>query len=232
VGWWGLPLLLLLAACAGPGGQKTGRATPPGGKEQTLHYRTPIQPPDALGGDFAMEQQVTMKHPRGENSFHGVLQKKGDRLVLVGLAPHGGRAFVLEQKGTEFTFESHMPRELPFDPKFMMHDVHRVWFLTEADQGELEQYGEQIEVERKNGRITRKRYRRFDGRGGPIVVRYPGGLPSGAPGTARPPDRVQFDNGRYGYSATIETLSWQSLDQGAAKSEDGSEDPTENPGDA
>ena len=43
------------------------------------------------------------------------------------LAVTGGRAFVLTQEGDAVSFESQMPRELPFPPEFMLMDVHRTW---------------------------------------------------------------------------------------------------------
>lgn len=172
----------------------------------------PLARPSKLGGDFVLEQRVTMEHPEGENSFRAVLEKKGDRLTLLGLAPHGGRAFVLVQQGDAISFESFMPRKLPFPPEYMMHDVHRAWFLTERDRPALQDRGEKLTVEREQGRVVVRRYERTDGRTDEAVeVHYEGGLPEGAPTKAAPPDRVVLENDWYDYTATLETLSWRPL---------------------
>src|SRR5690606_32469212 len=81
-----------------------------------------------LGEAFVLEQRVRSESLAGEYEFRAVLQKQGNDLVVVGLGPHGGRGFVLTQRGEEVEFESHLPRELPFPPRFMLLDIHRAFF--------------------------------------------------------------------------------------------------------
>ena len=123
-------LLLLLVACGPKPPPRAADIEGPG-------YPTVLTPPSELGADFAMQQQVTMRHARGENSFSAVLQKQGDTLTLLALGPHGGRAFSLVQRGQEVEFESYVDIELPFPPEYILHDVHRTWFArtqqAEAD---------------------------------------------------------------------------------------------------
>ena len=201
--------LVLTLFCLGACG---GRQAPPPDEGGELEpYPTVLAPPSSLGGDFAMEQVVTMRHQQGENTFRAVLQKQGDELVLLGLAPHGGRAFVLTQRGTEVTFESFMPRELPFPPEYIFHDIHRAWFKDAPGLGgELE--GERVTERAEGGRVVERRYERLDGRPeGAIVVSYGDGLAPGAPVTAAPPPTIELVNGWFGYSATIESSNWQAL---------------------
>lgn len=198
---------MLVGACGPRGGQTTADPEGPG-------YPTVLAAPASLDGDFAAEQEVRMTHPRGENVFRAVLQKRGDELLLLGLAPHGGRAFLLRQVGDQVSFESYMPFELPFPPEYILHDVHRTWFLglapgERAAERDGEAVAEELDAE---GRVVERRFVRLDGRPtGTIVVRFPGGLAPGAPLRAAPPDEVRFDNGWYGYQAVIRTLSWQAL---------------------
>lgn len=188
-----------------------GHHTPQPNSGEVEPYPTVLAAPSTLGGDFAMEQEVTMTHAQGENSFRAVLQKQGDELVLVGLAPHGGRAFVLTQRGTEVSFESFMPRELPFPPEYILHDIHRAWFKdAPGEGGELD--GERVTERVHDGRVLERRYERLDGRPeGAIVVTYEGGMAPGAPVSAAPPERVVLDNQWFGYRATITTHNWQAL---------------------
>lgn len=200
---WGLALGVLLLVACGP--------RMPERPEQMQAYPTPLVVPADLDGDFALEQEVTMEHPRGNHSFRGVLQKQGETLTLLILGPHGGRAFALTQVGEEISFQSWMPQELPFPPEYILHDVHRAWFLS-AGQGSAERDGERIEEREENGRIVERRFARLDGQpAGEIVVTYGEGLAPGAPVTSAPPEEVVLDNGWFGYRAIIRTLSWQAL---------------------
>ena len=186
-------------------------------------YATPLVDPSEIGGDFMMEQEVRMTHPRGEHTFRSVLQKAGDELILLGLAPHGGRAFVLRQVGQEVSFESFMPEELPFPARFMLHDIHRTWFLGSGvldavdgiPDGEQTQTldTETITERWSDGQLMSRTYaREREGETQEIVVSYgERGLEPGAPSTAGPPAEVRFDNGWFGYEARIRTLSWQRL---------------------
>lgn len=222
--WLAAATLGLLLGCGGPRGGSgggTGGGGEAGGQgAEAPHAHVPkgdtsppLRPPSELGPGFVMEQQVTMEHPEGEHTFRAVLEKTGDKLTLLGLAPHGGRAFVLVQQGREISFESFMPRELPFPPEYMMHDVHRAWFLGEQEQDLLAQKGERVSSEREDGEVVLRRFERVDGRTDrAIEIRYEGGLDPEAPSRAAPPDVTVLDNGWYGYRATLRTLSWRPLE--------------------
>jgi hypothetical protein len=123
VRWAGLSALVcalvVTIGCGPPAGSERG--TTPVHPIGTLHA------PAAYGFELTIDQDVTAEHVGGSESFRAVLEKRGERLVMVGLGPHGGRAFVLTQDGTEVHFESQMPRELPFPPEFMLMDIHRTW---------------------------------------------------------------------------------------------------------
>ncbi|HJL25360.1 MAG TPA: DUF3261 domain-containing protein, partial [Polyangiaceae bacterium LLY-WYZ-15_(1-7)] len=196
---------LLLAACGPRGGG------PPPNAGEGPGYPTEMVDPASLEGDFAMEQEVTMRHPRGEDTFRAVLQKRGGELLLLGLAPHGGRAFLLRQDAEGVSFESYMPFELPFPPEYILHDVHRTWFLG-SDGATVERDGERITERLEGGRVVERSFERLDGApDGTITVRFGEGLAAGAPLSAEPPDEVVLENGWFGYTATIRTLSWQPL---------------------
>lgn len=89
----------------------------------------PLRAPSSYPTDFAIDHQITAIHAEGSDTFRALVEKNGDALVMVALGPHGSRAFTLAQEGDEVRFESQLPRELPFPPRFMLVDVHRTWLV-------------------------------------------------------------------------------------------------------
>ncbi|MFT5353805.1 MAG: hypothetical protein ACI9KE_001005 [Polyangiales bacterium] len=192
----------ILVAC----GSRQAVAPIPPGEDA---YPTVLTPVSELGPDFAMQQEVTMVHPEGENTFSAVLQKQGDTLTMIALGPHGGRAFMLVQRGTEVEYESFIPIEFPFPPQYILHDIHRAWFPRVA---EATADGERIDEERVDGRVVSRTFERIGEEAqGQIRVSYEGGVDEGAPMSARPPEHATLENGWFGYTARIHTREWQAL---------------------
>jgi hypothetical protein len=203
--------LVVLTLLIGCGGAETPRARPE-------DYPTRLRPPTEIEGDFTFEQEVTIRYGEEEHSFRAVLQKAADEIVLVALGPHGGRGFMLQQRGTAVEFENYLPVEIPFPPEFILYDVHRTWFVapTPPDDGEgpstVERDGERITERWRAGRLEERRFERLDGRpAGAIVVRYRGGMDLAAPRTAAPPASVELDNGWFGYRTAVRTIEWRPL---------------------
>ena len=197
--------LLALAACGAP-------PTPAPAQDR---YPTRLVDPATLAGDFSLEQQITITHPEGEHSFHAVLEKHGASLVLLALGPHGGRGFAWTQTGQDVEFQRFIPVELPFPPRYVLEDVHRVWFLAThppaSGEGEVERDEDgEHEVERYvGGRLMSRSYARTDDHPpGRIAVDYGEGLASGAPFTAAPPPDVDLENAWLGYHLHVHTLRW------------------------
>ena len=201
---------LLLAGC---GAAATPTQRPPPAYPGALVAPSQLRSPPALGEAFALDERVRAETPRGNQEFRAVLQKRGDTLVLVGLGPHGGRGFVLTERGDEVDFESHLPEELPFPPRFILHDIQRAWFLGlegPLPDGEhrAEIDGEEVVERWRGGRLRERTFRRLDGRpAGVIRVEYEGGL-----GGDEPPSVVRYDNGWFGYRLVLTTLSHQRID--------------------
>jgi hypothetical protein len=195
----------LLVACGPPAPLRRVPADYPGTLSPPSALRSP-----GLGDAFALEQRVRSESSEGTYEFRAIMQWQGDTLIVVGLGPHGGRGFVLTQRGDEVELESHLPRELPFPPRYMLLDIHRAWFMglegpREDGEHREERGGEEI-VERWEGGLLRERtFRRLDGEPeGAIRVTYDPGL-----GGAEPPREVTLHNGWFGYTLTITTLSHQ-----------------------
>jgi hypothetical protein len=184
-----------------------------------------------LPQNFLDRQRITATYGDRTVQFDAVLQKRAGELTLLGLTPFGSRAFVLHQVGTDVSFQSFVPQSLPFPPRYILIDVHRVFFAwAQANtggaapdagsdaggygpprDGELvvEREGE-IETERwAVGRLRRRTFRRADGEPrGEIVVDCEG---DGMAADGTPPPHVRFANGWYGYRLEIATLSHQPL---------------------
>lgn len=196
---------LALSACSG---RPPPRSGPPPDYPGELADPATLQSPEGLGDAFTLEQRVRSEYPEGSQEFRAVLQKRGGSLVLVGFGPHGGRGFVLQQTGTEVEFDSRLPEELPFPPRFMLQDIHRTWFRglprSPGDgerRGELD--GEEVVERWEGGRLRERTFRRLDDRArGIIRIRYEGGL-----GGDAPPERVVLENGWFGYRLVLTTLS-------------------------
>jgi hypothetical protein len=202
-----LTATLALASCGGPARPPDG---PPPEYPGELADPSALRSPEVLGEAFALEQRVRSEYPDGAQEFRAVLQKRGDSLILVGFGPHGGRGFVLSQRGAEVDFESHLPHELPFPPRFMLQDIQRTWFrglsgpLPDGEhRAEID--GEEVVERWEDGRLRERTFRRLDGRPeGVIRITYEDGL-----GGEAPPERVVLENGWFGYRLVLTTLSHQ-----------------------
>ncbi len=202
--------VLVLVSVALWGCGAPARTTPSPRPPGVLHA------PSDYASDFAIDQQVTAGFGEEQQTFRAVIEKHGDSLVMVALGPTGGRAFVLSQHGTEVTFESHLPRELPFPPEYMLFDVHRTWLvaLPGAPLADGEHTGvideEEVTEVWADARIQSRSFRRLDGvPAGLLTITFEGGLD---PRVDQPaPTRVVVDNGWFGYRLTLDQLTRHAL---------------------
>lgn len=163
-------------------------------------------------GDFLTRQALVGRY--GEREFHGevVVQKVGGAITLIGVTPFGAKAFVVQQDASGVKGQEIFKGTLPFPPEFMLLDVHRSLFIKLAEgtgdgTRRGERAGEAISEEWAGGRLLRRTYRRLDRRPkGTITVEYVGGMTG-----EQPPRVMRLDNGWFGYSVEITTVSWQAL---------------------
>ncbi len=177
-----LTLGLALVAACGPRVRPEASAPPP--PSGTLHR------PSAHPIELTIDQEVTAEHASGSERFRAVLEKRGDRLVMVGLGPAGERAFTLVQEGDAVRFESRMPRELPFPPEYILMDVHRTWLAGLPREGaaalpdgehEATIDGERVRERWQDGRLRERHFRPLAADAGWAVdIVYEGGLGEGS----------------------------------------------------
>lgn len=177
-------------------------------------YPGSLVPSTEIPGAFVLRQHVVAQPEGEEVSFDAVLQNHAGTFTLLGLTPFGTRAFLMQQRGTEVEFTSFVPRDLPFPPRYMLLDVHRALFiglpsapLPDGPHTGIRD-GEEIRELWAAGRLRERTFRRLDGAPpGVITARYEGGMIPG-----RPPERIEYHNGWFGYRLTVSTVSFEPIE--------------------
>lgn len=122
-----LVAVIALAGCGQPTRRSVTSASAPAEYPGVLHD------PRTLQHDFMVRQSLTIRTKRDgkpvEAELDAVLQKQGDTLAIVGFGPMNAKAFTLTQRGDLIEFAQFMGPELPFSPRNIIVDVHRVYFM-------------------------------------------------------------------------------------------------------
>ena len=209
-------LVAVVAACAsGPRRQILTTGAAGDGYSSVLH--DPREWPE----NFTVQQSIDIRARQGDRTVEGqldaVVQKQGDTLIVVGLGPMNARTFTLTQRGTRIEFVQYAGPELPFSPRNILVDVHRVFFkaLPRQDstdysgvvRGELD--GEEVEERWEQGEL---RARIFSRPGGPpkgaVRVEYGAGCRAGR----CQPASVTVDNEWFHYRLAITNHDYEALD--------------------
>lgn len=202
---------LLVAAAACRPAEPTAAPTP----AAAIGYPGTLQPPSAMGPDIQWEQRVTAQwgEEGKRRSFEAVLSKADDELLMVGLSPMKTPGFVVRLHDGEVELDNRSPEKMPFDPRYIMLDVQRVFFpwIPGEPPRDGERHhardGEQVTERWAGGQLVERRFTRDDGLPpGEIVVRYEGWKDG-----QDAPTRAVLDNGWFGYTLTIETLVQQRI---------------------
>jgi hypothetical protein len=137
-------------------------------------YPCVLRDPTTLGADFAVHQHLTIHARRADTGapvdgeLDAVLQKQGDTLLVVGLGPLSVKAFTLTHRRGQIVFTQSFGPPLPFSPRNIIVDVHRIFFKrlpAPADlaysgviRGELD--GEQVEETWQAGELRARVFTR------------------------------------------------------------------------
>lgn len=184
------PCTLALLAC--------GPSQPPASAQG--EYPAVLHPPAELHPDFSVHQHITASSRGHSGSFDAVVQKHGNKLVVVGLGPASVRMFVLEQTASGITFEQSFGPTLPFPPRNIVVDVHRTFFkvLPEGVRaGTIDD--ERVEEDWRGAELAERRFFRAD-REKPVTVHY-------GPGCTRArcaPSTIKLNNPWFHYELSIE----------------------------
>ena len=129
----GVVSLLLLVFASGGAALAVGCAPPPSSSAQhppaQREYSGPVLDSHNIAGQFVWEQQLTARYGALSQSFGAVIQSADGELTVLGLTPFNAKAFSIEQTGYEFVFKNYVNRKLPFEPKSILIDIHRTFFV-------------------------------------------------------------------------------------------------------
>ena len=190
-------VLACLVACGGTHRAPSGPAMP------AREYPGYLASTETLGRPFMVRQSLRGRYQDHDLSLDVVVQLAKGKLTLVGLTPFGSRAFVLEQVGNETRFEKFVNREIPFDPKYVLNDVHRVFFRGLAGPQEdgvhsEEQHDEKVTETWRAGVLVERRFERLDGDpAGAVIARF-----AGKPAPVIAPE-LTLENQWFGYTIRI-----------------------------
>jgi hypothetical protein len=117
---------ILACACGGPQKSSVIATNAPSEYPGVLHD------PSTLAQNFMVSQSLTIHTVRDgkpvDAELDAVLQKQGDTLLIIGFGPMHVKAFTLTQRGDKIEFAQFMGPQLPFSPRNIVVDVHRVYF--------------------------------------------------------------------------------------------------------
>lgn len=208
-------LVLVLVVSAACGGAPTRHATID--TTAPSEYPGTLPDPGTLHPDFMVRQSLVIHatKPTGEKvdaEIDAVLQKQGDTLLILGLGPMNVKAFTLTQKGTTLEFQQFVGPALPFSPRNIVVDVHRVLFKrlpvpaapTTVVTGELD--GEHVVETWKDGQLRTRVFTRpgFEG-----AVRVE--LGDGCTQKVCEPASAKLTNEWFGYAIEITNEGFEPL---------------------
>ncbi len=164
-----LAILVVLAACGSTPKRHFEVPT-----SQPAEYPGTLHDPSTLTANFFVRQTLTVHTTKDgkpvEAELEAVLQKQGDTLSVVGFGPMNVKAFTLTHKGGQIVFDQFYGPQLPFSPRNIVVDIHRVFFMrlppptdptfTGVNKGELD--GEHVEETWKDGQLRAATFTRPD----------------------------------------------------------------------
>ncbi len=209
-----LLLSIALTACGHPPKTSTIQTDAPS------EYPGVLRDPKTLPHDFMVRQSLKI-HTQHDGKpvdaeLDAVVQKQGDTLLVIGLGPMDTKAFTLTQKGDQIEFAQFAGPELPFSPRNIVVDVHRVFFkrlpapaepsYSGVLRGELD--GEHVEEVWKAGQLRASTFTRPSEKlHGAIRVQ----LGEGCTPAACEPVSAMLRNEWFGYTLTIINEGYEAL---------------------
>jgi hypothetical protein len=102
-----------------------------------------LPPVAALGADFSDQLRYRVSSRGRDLALTLAVEKRGERLVLLGIDPLGTSVFALVQEGTEVRRERHLRPLFPFAPENVLRDVVRARYpeLTAGDDATVSSSG-------------------------------------------------------------------------------------------
>lgn len=157
-----------------------------------------IVPMSSVPDDFTLRERQRIASRGQEIMLEIVAEKRGDKLVLVGLHRMGQKAFKIVQAGEKVSVQTYWGRP-PVRPMNVLRDFHRVHFLALAASLPTEDEEERVAIRNRErirevwyeGRLTKRIFERATGNTERITLLF------GNPKT------VRIENERCGYRTEI-----------------------------
>lgn len=212
----GLVVALAVAgmACGSQARSLVVRTTDPAAYPCVLHA------PRTLAPDFLVRQSLTIRAQRDGEPVQGeldaVVQKQGDTLLIIGFGPMNVKLFTLTHREDVIEFHQLVGPALPFSPRDIVVDVHRVFFkrlpapaeatFTGQLHGELD--GEVVAESWRDGHLRERRFTRpGSALRGAVVIE----LGPGCTAAACEPETVTLRNGWFDYTMALVNDEYESL---------------------
>lgn len=203
-----------LAGCSHPARSTVVSTTEPS------EYPCVLHDPRTLAHDFMVRQRLAI-HARHDGqpvdgALDAVVQKQGDTLLVVGFGPMNVKAFTLTHRGDRIEFVQFLGPALPFSPRNIVVDVHRVYFkqlppprdpaYSGVMRGELD--GETVEETWRDGQL---RARVFTRPGGALHGAVRVELGPGCTAARCEPASATLRNEWFDYALTITSEAYEAL---------------------
>jgi hypothetical protein len=195
-----------LAALAAAALAAAGCAALPLPRHAVASCPGPLRPTVEIEGEFLLRQRLRVVLATRELALDLAVEKRGDRLVLLGFDAFGGNVLSMTQTGVETRDASLPPPALELPPENVLSDLHRARFLALAAPpgGEGETAGTLAGLRIREGwSAGSPRWRSLAPVAGGPLVRVELG-----------PGRARVENPACGYSATLVTLEERALPAG------------------
>jgi hypothetical protein len=165
---------------------------------------------DEIVGDFRLQQRVRIRSGEREIALRIAVEKRGRRLVVVGLNAFGAVVFQSVQTGGALTLDALPAPALEVPPVNVLRDLHRVRFLAaetpqDADgTAQAVRDGVRITEIWRGAELEERRFERVtEGPSQVVTVAFASG-PGGAASAT-------IDNGACGYTASFVTIDEEKL---------------------
>jgi len=170
-----------------------------------------LRPVGEIREDFRLDQRVRIRSQDANASLRIAVEKRGSRLILIGLNELGAKLFTVIQTQGAVEVDALPAAVVPVPPLDVLRDLHRIRFLgvdvppDARGRAEALRDGTRI-VEYWRGGVLRRRTfaREAEPERGEVSVHY--SHPSGPE-----PTRVRVENGWCNYTAVVDTLTEEPL---------------------
>lgn len=156
--------------------------------------------------DFLLEQRVRIRSRDANASLRIAVEKRGSRLVLIGLNELGAKLFTVIQTQEDVEVDALPAAVVPVSPLDVLRDLHRIRFLGTGvrpdarGRAEALHDGTRITEYWSRGALRRRTFaREAEPDRGEVSVHFVS------------PTRVRVENGWCDYTATFDTLAEEPL---------------------